>query len=63
MTHEQLTQLDVSFNAIDTLVERFKLALDLTSPLAYAEPATGAVFGVVSGVTAVGSPRKFSLPP
>lgn len=43
-------------------LERFKLALDLTSPLAYAEPATGAVFGVVSGVTAVGAPGNCPVP-
>ncbi|SPO01953.1 related to vegetatible incompatibility protein HET-E-1 [Cephalotrichum gorgonifer] len=34
-------------------LERFKLALDLASPLTAAEPTTSAVFGVVRGVTAI----------
>jgi hypothetical protein len=34
-------------------LEKFKLALDLASPLTSLEPTTNAVFGVVRGVTAV----------
>ena len=36
-------------------LERFKLALDLASPLTSIEPTTATVFGVVKGVTAVSS--------
>ena len=36
-------------------LEGFKLALDLSSPLANMEPATNAAFGVVRSVTAVSS--------
>ena len=36
-------------------LERFKLALDLASPLADIEPLAGMVFGVVRSVTAVSS--------
>lgn len=39
-------------------LERFKLALDLASPLTSIEPSAAAVFGVVSSVTAVSPPRK-----
>lgn len=36
-------------------LERFKLVLDLASPLTSIEPTTATVFGVVKGVTAVSS--------
>lgn len=39
-------------------LERFKLALDLASPLANLEPAATTVFGVVRGVTAVSPVHK-----
>lgn len=40
-------------HSIQVPLERFKLALDLASPLSALEPATAAVFSVVKGVTAV----------
>lgn len=40
-------------HSLQVPLERFKLALDLASPLTSIEPATSAVFGVVRGVTAV----------
>lgn len=42
-------------------LERFKLALDLASPLTSIEPTSAAVFGVVRGVTAVSS--QWTIPP
>ena len=41
-------------------LERFKLALDLASPLTSIDPSSRAVFGVVSGVTAVSPPEEVS---
>ncbi|KAJ4247812.1 hypothetical protein NW762_013021 [Fusarium torreyae] len=38
---------------IQVPLERFKLALDLTTPLTALEPTTSTVFGVIRGVTAV----------
>jgi hypothetical protein len=52
-------------HSLQVPLERFKLALDLASPLANIEPTAGTVFGVVRGVTAVSSfarrrpPRSF----
>lgn len=40
-------------HSIQVPLERFKLALDLASPLASLEPTAMSVFGVVSSVTAV----------
>ena len=40
-------------------LERFKLALDLASPLTDVEMASAAVFGVVRGVTAVSRPSTW----
>ena len=39
--------------SIQVPLERFKLALDLASPLSSLDPTAKSVFGVVSGVTAV----------
>lgn len=44
--------------SIQVPLERFKLALDLASPLTSIEPSSAAAFGVVSGVTAVRLSRK-----
>ncbi|KAK0740597.1 hypothetical protein B0T18DRAFT_212785 [Schizothecium vesticola] len=40
-------------HSLQVPLERFKLALDLASPLTSIEPTTSAVFGVVRGVTAI----------
>ncbi|KAG4282239.1 hypothetical protein FPRO04_13360 [Fusarium proliferatum] len=40
-------------SSIQVPLERFKLALDLTTPLTALEPTTSTVFGVIRGVTAV----------
>lgn len=42
--------------SIQVPLEKFKLALDLASPLGNLEPIAGTVFGVVKGVTAVSWP-------
>jgi hypothetical protein len=42
-------------HSLQVPLERFKLALDLASPLTNIEPTTATVFGVVKGVTAVSS--------
>ncbi|KAK1832788.1 hypothetical protein QBC39DRAFT_348224 [Podospora conica] len=40
-------------HSLQVPLERFKLALDLATPLTSIEPTTSAVFGVVRGVTAI----------
>lgn len=47
-------------HSIQVPLERFKLALDLASPLTSLEPTTMSVFGVVSSVTAVSYNSKFA---
>ena len=60
-TNEEATQESVFLRGMNYLrsiqvpLERFKLVLDLASPLAYCEPTATMVFGVVKGVTAVSS--------
>jgi hypothetical protein len=50
-------------HSLQVPLERFKLALDLATPLTNIEPTTSTVFAVVRGVTAVSRfHRKFSLP-
>lgn len=41
------------FQSIQVPLERFKLALDLASPLTSMDPATSTVFGMIRSVTAV----------
>lgn len=53
-THDSVFLRGVAYlRSIQVPLERFKLALDLASPLASAEPAAGIVFSVVQGVTGV----------
>jgi hypothetical protein len=45
--------------SIQVPLERFKLALDLASPLASLDPAASSVIGVVRSVTAVSIPSRY----
>ena len=53
-THESAFLRGVRhLHALQVPLERFKLVLDLASPLTSIEPTTSTVFGVIRGVTAV----------
>ena len=47
--------------SIQVPLERFKLALDLASPLATLDPAVSSVIGVVRSVTAVSTPSGYGI--
>jgi hypothetical protein len=47
--------------SIQVPLERFKLALDLASPLGNIEPVASTVIGVVRGVTAVSIPSDYCI--
>jgi hypothetical protein len=47
--------------SIQVPLERFKLALDLASPLANLDPAASTVIGVVRSVTAVSVPSGYGI--
>lgn len=47
--------------SIQVPLERFKLALDLASPLASLDPAASSVIGVVRSVTAVSMPSGYGI--
>jgi hypothetical protein len=54
VTHESAFLRGVRYlRSLQVPLERFKLALDLASPLTSFEPTAATVFGVVGGVTAV----------
>jgi hypothetical protein len=55
-THESVLLRGVAYlRSIQVPLERFKLALDLASPLSSLDPTASTVFGVVRSVTAVSS--------